>query len=60
MTITYGHYTVHFISGFRKLKLNSVSVLSIYAIYLKALLEFGIFKLLKQKYFKGFGKQNYT
>ena len=34
MTITYGHYMVHFHFLIRKLKLNSVSVLSIYAILL--------------------------
>ena len=54
-------YCAFSFSGFRKLKLNSVSVLSIYAILFKSLVRiWHIPRLLKQKYFKGFGKQNYT
>lgn len=48
-------------SGFRKLKLTSVSSWSIIAVIFKLIVRiWHVPRLFKQKYLKGFGKQNYT
>ena len=54
-------YCAFAFSGFRKLKLSSATSLSIIAILFGLIVKiYHIPRLLKQKYFKNSGKQNYT
>tara|TARA_B100000787_G_scaffold28132_1_gene18517 strand:+ start:9607 stop:10890 length:1284 start_codon:yes stop_codon:yes gene_type:complete len=54
-------YCAFAFSGFRKLKLSSVSWIGVIAIMFKLLVRiWHIPRLFKLKYFKGLGKQNYT
>lgn len=54
-------YCAFAFSGFRKLKLSSVTSWSIVAVIFKLFVRiWHIPRLFKQKYFRGLGKQNYT